>query len=42
MDNRAWKTVIKGWTHPIVTAEDGNTSSKPEADWSEAEDTESL
>ncbi|MCI78926.1 hypothetical protein A2U01_0100197, partial [Trifolium medium] len=40
MDNRAWKSVIKGWTHPLVTADDDTTSLKAEADWSEAEDTE--
>ncbi|MCI87142.1 gag-pol polyprotein, partial [Trifolium medium] len=28
MDNRAWKADIKGWTHPIVTADDGTTSLK--------------
>ncbi|MCH81188.1 gag-pol polyprotein [Trifolium medium] len=22
MDNRAWKAIIKGWIHPVVTAED--------------------
>jgi hypothetical protein len=42
MDNKAWKAVIKGWTHPILTTVDGSTSLKAEADWSEAEDTEAL
>jgi hypothetical protein len=34
MDNKAWKAIIKGWTHPVVTAKDGTTSQKPEAEWS--------
>ncbi|CAJ2663332.1 gag-protease polyprotein [Trifolium pratense] len=42
MDYRAWKTIIKGLTHPIFTAEDGTTSLKPEADWSVSEDTEAT
>ncbi|MCI36435.1 gag-pol polyprotein, partial [Trifolium medium] len=36
IDNRSWKAVIKGWTHPVVTAEDETTSLKPEAKWTEA------
>jgi hypothetical protein len=42
MDNRAWKTVVKGWTHPMSTVEDGTTSLKAEADWSDAEDTKAV
>ncbi|MCI40658.1 gag-pol polyprotein, partial [Trifolium medium] len=38
----AWKAIIKGWTYPVVTEEDGTTSQKSEADWSEVEDTEAL
>ncbi|MCI58930.1 gag-pol polyprotein, partial [Trifolium medium] len=38
----AWKAIIKGWTHPVVTVEDGTTSLKPEAEWSEAEVNEAL
>lgn len=26
--NKAWKVVIKGWKHPVVTSEYGNTSLK--------------
>jgi hypothetical protein len=42
MDSRAWKAVVKGWTHPINTAEHGTTSLKGEADWSVEEETESV
>ncbi|MCI19620.1 gag-pol polyprotein, partial [Trifolium medium] len=42
MDNKSWKAVIKGWTHPIVTAEDGTISLKPEAEWTDVEDNEAL
>ncbi|MCI53956.1 gag-pol polyprotein, partial [Trifolium medium] len=42
MDSRSWKAIVTGWTHPIVTAADGTTSQKPEADWTNAEDTEAL
>jgi hypothetical protein len=30
MDNKSWKAVVKGWTLPIISDEDGNTSIKPE------------
>jgi hypothetical protein len=39
MNSRAWKAVVKGWSNPTNTAEDGTTSLKGEADWSEAEET---
>lgn len=29
MGNKAWKTLIKGWKHPIITSKDGTTSLKP-------------
>ncbi|MCH88483.1 gag-pol polyprotein [Trifolium medium] len=42
MDNKSWKAIIKGGTHPLVTAEDGTISKKPEAEWTDAEDIEAL
>jgi hypothetical protein len=41
-DNRAWKTVVKWWTHPTITVEDDTTSLKAEVDWSEREDIKAL
>lgn len=38
MGNKAWKVVIRGWKHPVVTFEDGTTSLKPEVDWNDVED----
>jgi hypothetical protein len=42
MDNKSWKAVVIGWTHPTISHEDGNTRLKPGEDWTEAEDTEAL
>lgn len=42
LGSKAWKVVLKGWKHPIITAEDGATSLKPEADWTGAQDEEAL
>ncbi|KAK2359752.1 gag-protease polyprotein [Trifolium repens] len=39
MDYRAWRAIFIGWTHPIVTAEDGSTSLNGVADWSTEEET---
>lgn len=30
----AWKNVVKGWKHPVITSQDGYTSLNPEVDWS--------
>lgn len=40
IDNRAWKAVIKGWSHPVSVGADGDTTTKlkPEDDWSKEED----
>ncbi|KAK2421943.1 gag-protease polyprotein [Trifolium repens] len=40
MDQKAWRAIITGWNHPIVTAEDDSTSLKGVADWSPEEETE--
>ena len=40
MDQKAWRAIITGWNHPIVTAADGSTSLKGVADWSIEEETE--
>ena len=40
MDQKAWRAIITGWNHPIVTAADGSTSLKGVADWSLEEETE--
>ncbi|MCI70506.1 gag-pol polyprotein, partial [Trifolium medium] len=42
MDYRAWKAIIKGWNYPVITAENGTTTPKPEAEWTTAEDTEAT
>jgi hypothetical protein len=38
MDQKAWREIITGWNHPIVTAVDGSTSLKEVADWSPEEE----
>ncbi|GAU46879.1 hypothetical protein TSUD_25960 [Trifolium subterraneum] len=38
IDSKTWKVAVKGWEHPIFTHKDGNTSLKPEAEWSKVED----
>ncbi|KAK2374648.1 gag-protease polyprotein [Trifolium repens] len=40
MDQKAWRAIITGWNHPIITAADGCTSLKGVADWSPEEETE--
>ncbi|KAK2409421.1 gag-protease polyprotein [Trifolium repens] len=40
MDQKAWRAIITGWNHPIVTAAYGSTSPKRVADWSPEEETE--
>lgn len=34
LDNRSWKAVIKGWSHPVIVGGDGQTTTKlkPEED----------
>ncbi|KAK2436489.1 hypothetical protein QL285_021481 [Trifolium repens] len=39
MDQRAWRAIVTGWNHPMVTAEDDSTSLKGVADWSAEEET---
>ncbi|KAK2451549.1 gag-protease polyprotein [Trifolium repens] len=39
MDQRAWRAIVTGWNHPMVTAEDGSTSLKRVVDWSAEEET---
>jgi hypothetical protein len=31
MDNKSWKAVVKGWTHPIISYEYGKWEHKLEA-----------
>lgn len=40
LDSRAWKAIIKGWTHPISVGEDEQTTTKLklEEDWSKEDD----
>ena len=40
MDQKAWRAIITGWNHPIITAADGSTSLKGVAEWSPEEETE--
>lgn len=42
MGNKAWKYVMNGWKHPVVTFEYGTTSLKSKAEWIGAEDEEAL
>ncbi|MCI57527.1 gag-pol polyprotein, partial [Trifolium medium] len=38
--HKTWKSVVKGWNHPVVADKDGNatTALKSEEDWSKEED----
>lgn len=40
IDNKTWKTVLKGWDHPLVKDKDGKDTIelKSEEEWSEDED----
>ena len=40
LDNRAWKVVLKGWSHLVIIGEDNQPTGKlkPEENWSNAED----
>lgn len=38
IESKTWKTVIKSWKHPMMTAQDSTTSLKHEVDWSKDED----
>lgn len=42
MGNKAWKTVIKGWKHPMVTSEGGTYNLKIDVEWTNDEDDEAL
>ncbi|KAK2401971.1 gag-protease polyprotein [Trifolium repens] len=44
IDSRTWKTVLKGWDHPMIVDKDGNSTGvlKPEADWTKEEDEAAL
>ncbi|KAK2396297.1 gag-protease polyprotein [Trifolium repens] len=41
MDKKAWKAIVTGWNHPIVTTEDGSSILKGERDWTPEEEAES-
>ena len=39
LDNKAWKAVLTGWEHPVVTKEgEATTDKKPEEQWTKEED----
>ena len=39
LDNKAWKAVLTGWVHPVITKEgEATTEKKPEEQWSKEED----
>lgn len=42
LGSKAWKVVLKGWKHPIITTEDDTTSMKSKANWIDAKDKEAL
>ena len=37
MDVRAWRSILTGWTPPMVTDSEGKKGLKPEIDWSTKE-----
>jgi gag-polypeptide of LTR copia-type len=43
LDNKTWKAVLNGWNAPQLSDSDGNPiGPKPEKDWTDDEDEESL
>ena len=38
LDEKDWRSILIGWTHPIKTDDDGNIIIKPEEIWSTVED----
>jgi hypothetical protein len=44
IDSKTWKSVLKGWEHPVALYKDGNKTDvlKPEEEWTTAEDELSL
>jgi hypothetical protein len=44
IDSKTWKSVLKGWEHPVNLDKDGNKTDvlKPEEEWTTAEDELSL
>ena len=39
LDNKAWKAVLTGWVHLVITKEgEATTDKKPEEQWSKEED----
>ena len=38
IDESVWKSVLTGWTHPIVTDAEGKTTRKDELEWTTSED----
>ena len=33
MDEKAWKAILTGWTHPTKTNDQNETVKKPEVEW---------
>ena len=44
IDSKTWKSVLKGWEHPVALDKDENRTAalKPEEEWTTAEDDFSL
>lgn len=38
LDIKAWRSILTGWSHPTIKADDGTVSLKPEIDWSPQDD----
>jgi len=40
IDSKTWKTILKGWEHPVVLDKDNNKRAvlKPEEEWTTAKD----
>ena len=38
MDIKAWRSIMTGWTPPMVTDSEGKKVLKPEIDWSTEDD----
>src|ERR1044072_2364082 len=40
LDSRAWKSILNGWTHPVIIGEDDQPTGdlNPKEDWSKEDD----
>ena len=38
LDEKAWRAVLSGWSHPTVIDTEGKTTPKPKLEWTSEED----